>query len=389
VWRPFNLSLPGRINIAKTMMYSQINYLGCFLPVPAEIISLIDSLITNYVKGTLNIAKKRIYLPPDQGGLGLFDIKDFLDAQKCSWIKRSVNLNERWKVILYIANFGCIFNAKERNLDIRESPICRQICASYEKFCNAYTTVDENFRKICVFENSKITIDIDSRETFSRSMLTQESFRLYANQLYQLRYGDLFDDENNFLSREQISIISGINFTPLQIFQLRSACRVAKTKFAKKELIEQKSVQVETFLFRRKRGSYHIRGVLSSKPYNCIPHNIRKFADNLDIVVTGEQSKYLNKLWTDNIFTNAEKVFLFKLHNNTLGFNNVVAHFVRGHTPFCTFCNINRTPDPNNETPLHLFYNCDHVHDVLNNFFKNITNDNDFVFSKREFFYKV
>ncbi len=103
-------------------------------------------------------------------------------------------------------------------------------------------------------------------------------------------------------------------------------------------------------------------------------------------MITGEQSKFLNKLWTDNIFTNAEKVFLFKLHNNTLGFNNAVAHFVRGHTPFCTFCNINRTPDPNNETPLHLLYNCDHVHDVLNDIFKNITNDIDFVFSKREFF---
>ncbi len=25
IWRPFNLSLPGRINIAKTMLYSQIN----------------------------------------------------------------------------------------------------------------------------------------------------------------------------------------------------------------------------------------------------------------------------------------------------------------------------------------------------------------------------
>jgi hypothetical protein len=32
-WARFNLSLPGRINIAKTMMYSQLNYLGCFLTV--------------------------------------------------------------------------------------------------------------------------------------------------------------------------------------------------------------------------------------------------------------------------------------------------------------------------------------------------------------------
>jgi hypothetical protein len=34
-WAPFALSLPGRINIAKCMLYSQLNYLGCFLEFPA------------------------------------------------------------------------------------------------------------------------------------------------------------------------------------------------------------------------------------------------------------------------------------------------------------------------------------------------------------------
>jgi hypothetical protein len=33
IWSRFNLSLSGRINIAKTMMYSQLNYNGCFLPI--------------------------------------------------------------------------------------------------------------------------------------------------------------------------------------------------------------------------------------------------------------------------------------------------------------------------------------------------------------------
>jgi hypothetical protein len=28
IWARFNLSLSGRINIAKTMMYSQLNYAG-------------------------------------------------------------------------------------------------------------------------------------------------------------------------------------------------------------------------------------------------------------------------------------------------------------------------------------------------------------------------
>ncbi len=57
-WKPYNLSLPGRINIARSMLYSQINYLGCFLEIPDNFQAEYDKLITDFVRGTLNIAKK-------------------------------------------------------------------------------------------------------------------------------------------------------------------------------------------------------------------------------------------------------------------------------------------------------------------------------------------
>jgi hypothetical protein len=46
-WSPFNLSLPGRINIAKTMLYSQINYFGCVLPIADDMIAEYDKLIAD------------------------------------------------------------------------------------------------------------------------------------------------------------------------------------------------------------------------------------------------------------------------------------------------------------------------------------------------------
>lgn len=33
-FRRFNLSLPGLVRVAKTILYSQLNYLGCILPIP-------------------------------------------------------------------------------------------------------------------------------------------------------------------------------------------------------------------------------------------------------------------------------------------------------------------------------------------------------------------
>jgi hypothetical protein len=58
IWRPFNLSLPGRISIAKTMLYSQINYLGSIIPVTNETQNAIEDLIVSFVKGPLKLAKK-------------------------------------------------------------------------------------------------------------------------------------------------------------------------------------------------------------------------------------------------------------------------------------------------------------------------------------------
>jgi hypothetical protein len=133
IWRRFNLSLLGRINIAKTMMYSQINYLGCFLPIPRQLLADWDNLITDFIKGKLNIARNRLFKSPAEGGVGLFDIPDFLDAQKCAWIQRSMDLTEPWKVILYCSNFGNLYNSKARNVSSEEYPLIHGICAGYER----------------------------------------------------------------------------------------------------------------------------------------------------------------------------------------------------------------------------------------------------------------
>ena len=96
-WRRFNLSLPGRINIAKTFMYSQINYLGCFLPFTNVVLQSFSLEIEKFVRGNLQIGKNKIYAPLEHGGLGLFKINEFLQSQCCAWVRRSANLDELWK----------------------------------------------------------------------------------------------------------------------------------------------------------------------------------------------------------------------------------------------------------------------------------------------------
>jgi hypothetical protein len=99
-WTRFNLSLPGRICIAKTMLYSQINYLGCFLPIPPNILKRLNDMITTYASGNLNLASKRLFLPASMGGLGLFDLDIFLAAQQCAWISRAGDLGSSHFIFL-------------------------------------------------------------------------------------------------------------------------------------------------------------------------------------------------------------------------------------------------------------------------------------------------
>jgi hypothetical protein len=129
-----------------------------------------------------------------------------------------------------------------------------------------------------------------------------------------------------------------------------------------------------------------LRKIILKENEQSIPHNINKFARNMDIVITGEQSKMLNELWTNNLFSNQDKMFLFKLHNNTLGYNNAVAHFVAGHSPYCMFCDITREPEQNPETPMHLFFEWNSVNILIGNLFRKITGNNEFNVNRREFF---
>jgi hypothetical protein len=69
-WKRFNLTLPGRISICKTFMLSQIGYLGCIITPNDQQLKRLQKLVDEYCLGPLRVAKKRLYLPPNEGGVG-------------------------------------------------------------------------------------------------------------------------------------------------------------------------------------------------------------------------------------------------------------------------------------------------------------------------------
>jgi hypothetical protein len=91
-------------------MYSQLTYLGCILSLNSNAYEGLATIIEDFVIGPLRISKKRVFQSWGEGGLGLIDIRFFIQSQNCVWVKRAQNLNDNWKLRLYGGSNGSIVN---------------------------------------------------------------------------------------------------------------------------------------------------------------------------------------------------------------------------------------------------------------------------------------
>ncbi len=388
-WSRFNLSLPGRICIAKTMLYSQINYLCSFLPVGNEHLNTYSTIIERFVSRNLNIAKKRFYKPICNGGLGLMDLIPFLDAQRCAWVKRASTIDELWKINLYSRSFGSVFNIRAKYIDKNESPITHAIATSFENFAHHFTRHNENFKKSFIFDCPSFTFGLCDRNYLNRDFFSAAFFRIHSSKIVRLTLSDFLCGNNLDTVKSYVDFTTNSEL-PINHFlflRLKGLVNTARVRgFSKNNSLNKTSTDIITFLNRSKRGSSRLRKIMSCDDIPHIPHNRVKFASNTEVIIGLERSKILNSTWNISYLSNSLRTFLFKLRNNTLGFNNAVAHFVRGHSPNCTFCDIVNNPDPEDETPLHLFFSCTVVEQFLVDAFQWLVSDNSFTFSRQEYF---
>jgi hypothetical protein len=385
-WTRFNLSLPGRIAVTKTMLYSQINYLGCFMNVPTEFIDRYTAVINNFVSGNLRIAKARITKPISNGGLGLFELQSFLDAQRIAWIKRAKTLDDWWKLSLYSKSYGNVSNIRLKNCVQQVEPCQYAIVSSFEKLLVNYTKTGDNYKKVFLFENNALSLGLRNNRVVDRSLFTAQFFAEHGMQLKRLTTSEFLNDDGGFINIENFRRNTGIPLTVLTYQSLKGVIETARIRFQHNPVPGGVPVDILTFLNRARRGSKRFRKILSATVIDYIPHNIVKFSDNVDIALGIEDSKKVNTFWNMTYLSNSTRTFLFKFYNNTLGYNTAVAHFIRNHSRNCTLCDLIGNQDVEDETPLHLFYQCTGAENLVSEIFKWITNDGALEISRKEYF---
>ncbi len=365
-WGRFDLSLPGRVSIAKTFLYSQINYLGCFLPIIDEKINTFETLIEDYVRGPLNISKERMTLTREEGGVGLFKISVYLAGQICTWAKRAQSLDDNWKLRLYAKSYGSTLNIRSGKYDPVSEPILSNIAKIFTMFIGKLSTTKGNVIESYVLENDAVTFEGENGGRITEEFFEDDDFNGQRRKIGNLKVSDIIKD-GEIVSYNVFSARTNIRIREEKYETLSRICANRVEEVGGFAGI--KPVDLITFCNRFRKGSKSFRRIISGPRLEIIPRNMQTFAECTDTIIGLSLSEKINGFWGHSFSNNDVRSFLFKLHGNVLGINSRVAHFIRDHSLVCTFCRLRRREDAEDETILHLFFSCPETEEFENQFF--------------------
>jgi hypothetical protein len=309
------------------------------------------------------------------GGLGLFELDSFLAAQRCSWIQRSLDLDEKWKLTLYFNSYGNIPNIRKSLVNLHENPVLYGVVSAYERFLGGFTKHNENFWGAPLFENDSLLVSLRQKIRLTKNFFDNDFFVVNKEKIFSLKVRDFYLTKDSLIRYEGFCANTNLQLSRDNFNTLKNTCSMAKTKYLQKESSKEKCTELSDFLNRRKQGCKRYRKMILGLDPSYIPHNMVKFAETTETIIDLDTSKKLNAMWAHTALGNSTRTFIFKFHNNTAGYNLCVSHFVRGHSPNCTFCDLLEIPEVQNETPLHLFFQCPAVENLTNSIFSGILNE--------------
>ena len=373
-WERFYLSLSGRITVYKTLLLPQINYVATILMPSDYTLANLSLIMENFVCKGFNIAKDRLYRKPQDGGLGLFNLKLFITALQCTWIKRTfICCNDNWKFDLLQSidfNIEYIYRIKEP-LDVGSTII--GILSCFRGFYNSFTKIHHNFRKVYIFENDLFGYGRNLQLKFDGEFFGQEIMANLGEKIKQLNWNDIVH-ENVLLSMVDLNNM-GLVITHEQRACLAQGWENAKRKFGRGDLVQK---NITEFLQSFKKGSKKFREILTEGEKHGNVKNLQQYKTYKKLIgvdnIPENRLNGMHKMWTVHFLSAKTKDFLFKFYNNLLGTNQRVHKFNKTICPSCTFCSLERNFPAPLETFTHIFYDCPTVQKLLKAFFDTFFN---------------
>jgi hypothetical protein len=360
-WDRFKLTLCGRISICKTFMISQIGYLGSILNPTDNQAKRLQKLLDDFCTGKTRVAKKKLYLPPSCGGVGLIKLTDYLTSLQCSWIKRvTQHWGDNWRYDVKVKCYGNPLIANASTFNVYSNPILHNVCSSFERFVKAFTAKGANYKKALIFKNPLIRRGRNDNGLLCENFFGRNKpFDTFVK-IAKLKFEDFFV-RNGPKSLHQINVELGLDFSLAEYLRIHEALGVFSENKPDNDILPQ---SLEFFLKSFEKGSKPFRRILMNADIDKVKmrnvNTVKTFFTLTDIQIPEE--KVLKFLWADwncGFYTNRCREFLYKFRNNILGINARVCKFVNTVDAECTLCCINKEPLPViAESFVHLFFYC-------------------------------
>jgi hypothetical protein len=375
LWGRFNLSLTGRISISKTMLVSQIGYIGCIVTPKQNQLQTMQGLINDNVTTGIVVAADRLYTKPCQGGLGLINLDSYIPALQCSWLKRCYSrINDSWRWVLASSCEFILDNLRPDIFDRRINPIHYDIAISFVKLQKKYWAAHENFLLAPLVDNNffmraKPERRAPVRGCIDRNLLGHDFYDANRKILRSLRMNCLIRG-NRVVDHGTLTRNSGIEFTPASYLLLVTAGKFAITKYANKTGSNGTHLPLSWYIQRAKKGSKKFRKMIESNSSTVNPISglrvVNTFFQLTECTIPDPNALgLLYGSWNWSFLPNQLRFFCFQFANNSLGIaTRIAARYRNGGIIVdqrCTFCVKSGNLVPYREEFLHLFFNCDSV----------------------------
>jgi exonuclease III len=362
-WSRFNLSLPGRIGVAKSLMLAQINYLGCVLTPTDRQLDCMYNLIADFIKGRANIGKERIFFETSHGGTGMIDLRNYIIGQQCSWVKRLSNgKKDTYKDILLSVGFDKPGAVKPGAISQLNMPVLGSIENSFSKFYDQFLRVNGNWQKSSVLYNPLLKNN-RAEPVVNESFVLHNRPPITTNEIFALKVGDIWSN-GRLKSLDEINERLPVQLSLVSYMRLGESSRYWDKKTLSMPVTGLISKSINDFLIGFKKGSKQFRSVLNNKMRPKMEKYAEKAFRNFlsccglhNIQITGKR-KFVFDWWSHHFMPNRMRDFIFKFVSNTLNVNARLANFVEQADASCTFCKMEGFLPVERESFAHLFFEC-------------------------------
>jgi hypothetical protein len=156
-WNQYNLTLTGRVLVAKTFLISQVSFYLGIIPLDVNEGKQIEDMIEKYAIGKLQIAKDRIYNKIEQGGIGLLKLGELDIAMKSAWVNRwkreGRNVDITGSRVINTARNDNIEYINKDIISHVKYPCARGIANAWHEFRNKVYENDGNLYSAGLFSN--------------------------------------------------------------------------------------------------------------------------------------------------------------------------------------------------------------------------------------------